>query len=121
MTREELIDALKRIAHKAETSDMWTDVERLMPATGVADVIYEALDAIEGEPRTEIRVIELLKRIAGHDHQAAAIRILMNPPSCPFERLEAYADCLNEVANTDIQSWAHQALWCLRQEEETND
>ena len=66
---------------------------------------------------TEDRVakaIELLERIAGHDHQAEAIRLLMNPPHCPFQRIEAYADCLNEVANTDIQGWAQQALLHLR-------
>jgi hypothetical protein len=68
---------------------------------------------------TEDRVakaIELLERIAAHDHQAAAIRILTNQPSCPFERLEAYADRLNEVANTDIQGWAQLALLHLRGE-----
>lgn len=67
MTREELIDALKRLAHMAETSDRWTDEERLMPATGAADVIYEALDVIEDEPRTEIRVIELIEDVKGFD------------------------------------------------------
>jgi hypothetical protein len=68
---------------------------------------------------TEDRVakaIELLERIAGHDHQAAAIRVLTNQPSCPFERLDAYADCLNEVAATDIQGWAQMALLHLRGE-----
>ena len=68
---------------------------------------------------TEDRVakaIELLERIAAHDHQAAAIRILINRPDCPFQCLEAYADCLNEVANTDIQGWAQQALLHLRGE-----
>jgi hypothetical protein len=68
---------------------------------------------------TEDRVakaIELLERIAGHDHQAAAIRILTNQPGCPFERLDAYADCLNEVAATDIQGWAQMALLHLRGE-----
>ncbi len=60
--------------------------------------------------------IALLQRIAGHDHQAAAIRVLTNQPSCPFERLDAYADCLNEVANTDIQGWAQLALLHLRGE-----
>jgi hypothetical protein len=70
---------------------------------------------------TEDRVakaIELLERIAAHDHQAAAIRILTNQPSCPFERLEAYADRLNEVASTDIQGWALQALLHLRGEDQ---
>jgi hypothetical protein len=70
---------------------------------------------------TEDRVakaIELLERIAAHDHQAAAIRILTNQPSCPLERLEAYADRLNEVASTDIQGWALQALLHLRGEDQ---
>jgi hypothetical protein len=62
------------------------------------------------------KAIELLKRIAAHDHQSAAIRVLTNQPSCPFERLEAYADRLNEVANTDIQGWALMALLHLRGE-----
>ena len=66
---------------------------------------------------TEDRVakaIQLLERIAAHDHQGAAIRVLTNPPSCPFERLETYADRLNEVARTDIQAWARLALVLLR-------
>lgn len=70
---------------------------------------------------TEDRVakaIELLERIAGHDHQAAAIKILTNRPDCPFQCLEEYADCLNEVANTDIQDWARQALRHLRGEDQ---
>ena len=70
---------------------------------------------------TEDRVakaIELLERIAVHDHQGAAIWVLTNQPSCPFERLDAYADCLNEVANTDTQGWALQALLHLRGENE---
>ena len=69
---------------------------------------------------TEDRVakaIDLLERIAEHDHQALAIRLLTNPPNCPFERLEAYGDCLNEVARTDIQSWAKLALWHLKGED----
>jgi hypothetical protein len=69
---------------------------------------------------TEDRVakaIELLERIAGHDHQAAAIRVLTNQPSCPIAfRIDAYADCLNEVAATDIQGWAQMALLHLRGE-----
>ena len=63
------------------------------------------------------KAIDLLERIAAHDHQALALRMLTNRPDCPFERLEAYADCLNEVANTDIQGWAKLALWHLRGED----
>jgi hypothetical protein len=69
---------------------------------------------------TEDRVakaVELLERIAAHDHQAAAIRVLTNRPRCPFETSDAYADCLNEVANTDIQGWAQQALLHLKGED----
>jgi hypothetical protein len=32
----------------AERSDIWTDTERLMPATGVADLIWEARSEILG-------------------------------------------------------------------------
>jgi hypothetical protein len=70
---------------------------------------------------TEDRVakaIELLERIADHDHQGAAIRVLMNPPNCPSERLEAYAERLDEVARTDIQGWAQMALLHLRGEDQ---
>ena len=62
--------------------------------------------------------IALLQQIAAHDHQAAAIRVLLNPPQDATERLGAYADCLNEVANTDIQGWAQMALLHLRGENE---
>lgn len=60
------------------------------------------------------KAIKLLEQIAAHDHQGAAIRVLTNPPSCPFERLKTYADCLNEVASTDIQAWARLALLLLK-------
>ena len=66
---------------------------------------------------TEDRVakaIQLLEQIVAHDQQGAAIRVLTNPPSCPFERLETYADQLNEVACTDIQAWARLALVLLK-------
>jgi hypothetical protein len=62
------------------------------------------------------RAIELLERIAGHDHQAAAIRVLRNPPTDAIKRREAYADCLEEVATTDIQGWVQMALLHLRGE-----
>jgi len=39
---------LERAAEMAERSDMWTDTERLMPATGVADLIWEAHSEILG-------------------------------------------------------------------------
>jgi hypothetical protein len=114
-----LPERLERLALMAETANYWTDEHRLMPATGVADTLYDALDEIERYRRIEVkRAIELLERIAGHDHQAAIIRIFTNQSSCPFERLEAYADCLNEVAATDIQHWAQLALLHLRGENE---
>jgi hypothetical protein len=72
--------------------------------------------AILMDEKRVAKAIELLERIAGHDHQAAAIRVLTNQPSCPFECLDACADCLNEVAATDIQGWAQLALLHLRGE-----
>jgi len=39
---------LERAAQMAERSDNWTDTERLMPATGVADLIWEAHSEILG-------------------------------------------------------------------------
>ena len=38
---------LQRIALCAEVANHWTDDMRLMPASGVADTIYEAMDRIE--------------------------------------------------------------------------
>ena len=63
------------------------------------------------------RAIELLERIAAHDHQGAAIRVLLNAPSDTEERLAAYENTLEEVVRTDIQGWAQQALLHLRGEE----
>jgi hypothetical protein len=39
---------LERAAQMAERSDIWTDTERLMPAAGVADLIWEAHSEILG-------------------------------------------------------------------------
>jgi hypothetical protein len=61
--------------------------------------------------------IVLLERIAAHDHQGAAQMVLRCPPSGAIQRLAAYRDSLREVARTDIQSWAQQALLHLRGEE----
>ena len=63
------------------------------------------------------KAIELLERIAAHDHQGAAIRMLLNAPSGTEERLAAYENILNEVARTDTQKWALQALLHLRGED----
>lgn len=41
-----LPERLERVARMAETADYWTDEHRLMPASGVADILYEALDEI---------------------------------------------------------------------------
>jgi hypothetical protein len=43
-----LPERLERAAQMAERSDMWTHTERLMPATGVADLIWEAHSEILG-------------------------------------------------------------------------
>jgi len=43
-----LPERLERAARMAERSDIWTDTERLMPATGVADLIWEAHSEILG-------------------------------------------------------------------------
>ena len=62
---------------------------------------------------TEDRVakaVELLERIAVHDHQGATIRVLLNAPSGEIERMSAYELLLREVASTDIQAWALTAL-----------
>lgn len=65
-----------------------------------------------------VKAIELLERISEHDHQGRAIMLLTNPPNCPFERLDAYDKCLNEVARTDIQGWARQASLHLKGEDQ---
>ncbi len=45
----ELEEKLNKLALMAETSNHWTDEHRLMPAAGVADIIYEAIEALKGE------------------------------------------------------------------------
>ena len=42
-----LPERLERVARMAEAADYWTDEHRLMPASGVADILYEALDEIK--------------------------------------------------------------------------
>ena len=42
-----LPERLERLARRAETANYWTDEHRLMPAAGVADLIWEALDEIK--------------------------------------------------------------------------
>ena len=43
-----LPERLERAAQMAERSDIWTDTERLMPAAGIADLIWEAQSEILG-------------------------------------------------------------------------
>ena len=43
-----LPERLERAAQMAERSDIWTDTERLMPAAGIADLIWEAHSEILG-------------------------------------------------------------------------
>jgi hypothetical protein len=43
---EDIVAKLERLADMAEKSDSWTDEERLMPAAGVADLLYEAAEII---------------------------------------------------------------------------
>ena len=64
------------------------------------------------------KAVELLERIAAHDHQGAATRVLLNAPSGTEERLAAYGNTLNEVARTDIQGWAQLALLHLKGEDQ---
>jgi hypothetical protein len=50
-----LTTQLGALARVAEASDHWTGEERLMPAAGVADLIYEALDELEAKEKTPDR------------------------------------------------------------------
>jgi len=56
------------------------------------------------------KAIELLERIAAHDHQGTATRVLLNAPSNKDERLAAYENTLRKMACTDMQGWAQLAL-----------
>ena len=62
------------------------------------------------------KAVELLERIAKHDHQGLAAQVLRCPPSGSVERTKAYAEVLSEVASTDIQGWAWDAIRHLRGE-----
>jgi hypothetical protein len=64
--RRKLIDALQSLAKSAERSDHWIDTGRLMPAEGVADTVYEALDWLEGERRENIRLRSELQTARGY-------------------------------------------------------
>ena len=43
---DDIVARLERVALMAETANYWTDEHRLMPASGVADLIHEAMDEI---------------------------------------------------------------------------
>ena len=45
----ELEEKLDKLALMAETANHGTDEHRLMPAAGVADIVYEAIEALSGE------------------------------------------------------------------------
>lgn len=49
---------LTKLATMAEKADHWTAEERLMPATGVADLVWEAIEQLEDMER---RLKEVLK------------------------------------------------------------
>ena len=69
---------LEALAHTAAVSGLHIGDMRVMPAAGVADLIYEALDEMREQRRgtkkkekrsqTEIRVIELIETVEGLDH-----------------------------------------------------
>ena len=42
----DIVARLEKLAQVAENANSWTDTKRLMPAAGVADIIYEAMDTI---------------------------------------------------------------------------
>ena len=93
-----LPERLERAAQMAERSDMWTDTERLMPATGVADLIWEAHSEILGwralnEERKASRTCplgEAQAMVAAALAQAQAVRAL--------ERIEVSTDTREQGA-----------------------
>lgn len=48
LTVKDLIEQLEKLADMAENSDRWADDERLMPAAGVADILYDVIEVLEG-------------------------------------------------------------------------
>lgn len=44
---DDLNEQLGKLALMAETANHWTDEHRLMPAAGVADIVYDAIQRIE--------------------------------------------------------------------------
>ena len=65
---------LKAVAHMAEVSGLHIDDLRVMPAAGVADIVYEAKDRIEElEAKLGLAVKRLDKIQSGYYGRAAAI------------------------------------------------
>jgi hypothetical protein len=62
---EDIVAQLERIALMAEVANHWTDDIRLMPASGVADVLHDAMDTI-----VDLRV----------DLETAHTRVKVAPP-----------------------------------------
>lgn len=58
---DDLVKRLGRLARMAETANHWTDEHRLMPAAGVADIVYEAKDRIEELEAQLAKAIEALR------------------------------------------------------------
>jgi hypothetical protein len=122
----DLPDQLEAVAHMAAVSGLHVEGLRVMPAAGVADILYEALHEIllhrQEEDRDGLdRAVEILKRIAKYDHQGPSQLLLRAPPTGAVQRMAAYADQLKAVAQTDIQSWAQEALRHLTEAENNNE
>jgi hypothetical protein len=52
----DIVVRLERLAQVAESAKHWVNTDRLMPAEGVADLIYEAMDAIV-DLRVELQMV----------------------------------------------------------------
>jgi hypothetical protein len=69
-----LPERLEAIAQSAARSGLHIEDLRVMPAAGVADILYEALDEIRQHrglrmtDQTELRVIELIETVEGLGH-----------------------------------------------------
>jgi hypothetical protein len=92
-----LPERLERLALMAEIANHHIGDMRVMPAAGVADLIYEALDEMREQRRgtkkkgkrsqTEIRVIELIETVEGLDHPHIEHRIQYRNGSGPWTSL----------------------------------
>jgi hypothetical protein len=87
-----LPERLEAIAQSAARSGLHIEDLRVMPAAGVADILYEALDEIKQRRRgkekkrsqTEMRVIELTEVVEGLDHPHFEHRIQYRNGSGPW-------------------------------------